>query len=233
MYKISLPIRIPVSKKSYFALNLNVYRNAHYITLNNAKVAFKEMITPFLAQIPHMESCSLEYILYPKTNRLCDVSNICTVVDKFFSDALVETGHIPDDNYTYIKSITYRFGSVDKDNPRVDVIIRPEEPNKENDMQITIIESEIKEAINLYLQKQIGLSKDKRIAVEFAATRGSDGMKAFIDIIEASTEPAEMPIASEPVSQNMAMSEVTDSQEQHFDQPKPKSLFSKMTKPVN
>lgn len=230
MYKISLPIRVPVSKKSYFALNLNVYRNAHYITLNNAKVAFKEMIFPFLGSIPDMKNCSLEYVLYPKTNRLCDVSNVCSIVDKFFCDALVEAGKIEDDNYTFIKSVTYRFGSVDKDNPRVDVYINSIEPKENDEMQITIIEHEIKDAIKLYLKQNIGLSDDKTIEVEFSTTRGEKGTTATIDILPASAV-CNTPIKKEePVAMT---EEVTVDVEQPITHKKPKGLFSSMTKPVN
>ena len=184
MWIVSVPLKVQISKKGYFALNLNVYRNAHYMTLNKAKVVFKELITPFLVQIPKLKCCSLEYVLYPKTNRLCDVSNVCSIVDKFFSDAFVESGHLEDDNYTFIKDIKYRFGAVDPENPRVDVIITTEEPVKgKNNMQIILVESEIKEAIKLYMQKNIGLSEDRDIAVEFVATRGSDGLKANIDVL--------------------------------------------------
>lgn len=189
MWIISVPLKVQISKKGYFALNLNVYRNAHYMTLNKAKVVFKELITPFLVQIPKLKCCSLEYVLYPKTNRLCDVSNVCSIVDKFFSDAFVESGHLEDDNYTFIKDIKYRFGAVDPENPRVDVIITTEEPVKgKNTMQIILVESEIKEAIKLYMQKTIGLAEGRNIAVEFVSTRGSDGLKANIDVLSEQKE---------------------------------------------
>ena len=197
MWIISVPLKVQISKKRYFALNLNVYRNAHYMTLNKAKVIFKELITPFLVQIPKLKCCSLEYVLYPKTNRLCDVSNVCSIVDKFFSDAFVESGHLEDDNYTFIKDIKYRFGAVDPENPRVDVIITTEELVKgKNNMQIILVEPEIKEAIKLYMQKNIGLSEDRDIAVEFVATRGSDGLKANIDVLNK-TVVKPTPIESE------------------------------------
>lgn len=49
-------------------------------------------------------------------------------------------------------------------------------------MQITLIENEIKAAIKLYLEKNIGLSHEMNIAVDFTATRGSEGLKASIDV---------------------------------------------------
>lgn len=208
MWIISVPLKVQISKKGYFALNLNVYRNAHYMTLNKAKVVFKELITPFLVQIPKLKHCSLEYVLYPKTNRLCDVSNVCSIVDKFFSDAFVESGHLEDDNYTFIKDIKYRFGAVDPENPRVDVIITTEELVKgKNNMQIILVESEIKEAIKLYMQKNIGLSEDRDIAVEFVATRGSDGLKANIDVLNK-TVVKPLPIEPRDVEPDKSLEEI-------------------------
>lgn len=50
-------------------------------------------------------------------------------------------------------------------------------------MQITLIENEIKAAIKLYLEQNIGLNHEMDIAVDFTATRGSEGLKASIDVI--------------------------------------------------
>lgn len=253
MWIVSVPLKVQISKKGYFALNLNVYRNAHYMTLNKAKVVFKELITPFLVQIPKLKHCSLEYVLYPKTNRLCDVSNVCSIVDKFFSDAFVESGHLEDDNYTFIKDIKYRFGAVDPKNPRVDVIITTEELVKgKNNMQIILVESEIKEAIKLYMQKNIGLSEDRDIAVEFVATRGSDGLKANIDVLNKTVveltpiDPERMePVKSlEEIEQGMIEEEDTfreepekegfsESEQETSTAHSGKSLFAGMKRPQN
>lgn len=253
MWIVSVPLKVQISKKGYFALNLNVYRNAHYMTLNKAKVVFKELITPFLVQIPKLKYCSLEYVLYPKTNRLCDVSNVCSIVDKFFSDAFVESGHLEDDNYTFIKDIKYRFGAIDPENPRVDVIITTEESVKgKNSMQIILVESEIKEAIKLYMQKNIGLSEDRDIAVEFIATRGSDGLKANIDVLNKTVvkptpiDPERMePVKSlEEIDQKIVEEEDTfreepekegssESEQETSTAHSGKSLFAGMKRPQN
>lgn len=124
MWTITLPLRVPISKKSDFILNLNEYRNSHFLVLNKAKVTFGEMVRPLLKDLPTMEQCSLEYTLFPATRRKCDVSNICSIVDKFFSDTLVDAGKITDDNYEIVLGAQYLFGCVDKGNPRVDVTIR-------------------------------------------------------------------------------------------------------------
>lgn len=60
-------------------------------------------------------------------------------------------------------------------------------------MQVTIVESEIKEAIRLYLKNNIGLSEDKKIKIDFTATRGNEGLKASIDILNGTEEPQKTP----------------------------------------
>lgn len=123
--EVDLPIGIKIGRKNY-ALNLNIYRNAHYQTLNKMKVEFSKVIEPELMKLPSFKSIDLTYTLYPKTKRLCDIANVCSIVDKFFCDTLVNIGKLPDDNYEYLKNITYTFGSIDKDNPRVTVKISGE-----------------------------------------------------------------------------------------------------------
>jgi len=56
---------------------------------------------------------------------MCDISNVLSIHDKFFCDALVELGKLPDDNYKYIPEVKYVFREVDKLNPRVDIYIDP------------------------------------------------------------------------------------------------------------
>lgn len=236
MYKVNLPIRVQLTKKTYFSINLNSYRNAHYQTLNKAKIIFKEMISPFLGSVPFINSCKLIYVLFPKSKHLQDVSNICSVADKFFCDAMTELGKWSDDNYTVVKEVTYRFGAVDKDNPRVEVYIL-----EENDpMQIKLIEKEIVEAIQYYIINNIGLQlpEGKEFKVSMTATRGSSGVTADIDLVskELSCDCSKR----ETVEPQLKESIVED-EEPPFDSPvseptektKAPSLFSGLTRPTN
>ena len=105
------------------ALNLNVYRNMHYQSLNKAKVNFKEHMAEQIELIPLINKCSARYVLYVGSKRLCDIANVCSVVDKFFMDALVEMGKLPDDNYEHLIKVEYSFGGYDKSNPRVEIYL--------------------------------------------------------------------------------------------------------------
>lgn len=119
---VDLPLKLGLGRKNY-ALNLNVYRNAHYQVLNHLKVSFTEQLEPDLKKLPKLSKANLVYTYYPGSKRLSDTANVCSIVDKFFCDALVKAGVIPDDNYTYIPKVSYHFGEVDTENPRVTVII--------------------------------------------------------------------------------------------------------------
>lgn len=123
MHLIIAPTRVLKSAKQFFVLNLNQYRNTHYQSLNKAKVNFKELMKEQISTLPTFNRIRITYTIYPESKRLCDVSNIASIVDKFFSDALVELGKLPDDNYLYLPEVNYRFGAIDKTNPRVEILI--------------------------------------------------------------------------------------------------------------
>lgn len=123
-YKLTLPLSIAVSKKKNLGLNLNSYRNTHFHVLNKMKRVYELAIRDMVNELPKFElPITLHYVLFPKTKRLCDVSNVCSIVDKFFCDTLTQQGRIEDDNYQFVPHVSYSFGAVDKENPRVEVTI--------------------------------------------------------------------------------------------------------------
>ena len=121
---IKSPLRVKSSKHKWFTLNLNMYRNAHYHILNNAKKQYKLDIDDQITNLDLTTPIHIIYTLYPKTNRLTDLGNVCSIHQKFFEDALVDKGILVDDNYYCIPSSEFIFGNVDKHNPRVDIEIR-------------------------------------------------------------------------------------------------------------
>jgi len=125
------PLSVPQTKTKNFILNLNVYRNAHFHVLNKAKINYKAIMLEQIIKLnPINEPMCITYTLYPK--RLCDISNILTVHDKFFCDALTELNKIPDDNYKYVPKVFFEFGEVDKVNPRVEISINVIKETHEN-----------------------------------------------------------------------------------------------------
>jgi hypothetical protein len=133
--KLTLPLSVTLPRKKgpdkVFILNLNHYRNTHHMVLNQAKVAWKEVVANAglswgigwwddLPSPPYR----FHYTVYPGSNRAFDLANVLPVVQKFTDDALIELGVIPDDNHKVIRSITYDIGEVDKLSPRVELVIQ-------------------------------------------------------------------------------------------------------------
>ena len=124
MKTIIAPLFCMQSKKKKFIYNLNVYRNAHYRTLNTVKINYKADVSDQIDLLPQLHRIGLTYVLYPKTRRRTDLANVLSVHDKFFADALVECGKIEDDDYKHVVTTTYKFGRVDPTYPRVEIYIQ-------------------------------------------------------------------------------------------------------------
>jgi hypothetical protein len=112
------------TKDKKVLLNLNVYRNLHYISNNQAKEVYKNIMFPQLKGKKFDTPIDLQFELFKARNAKIDRSNVLSVVEKFFCDALVACGCIPDDNDEYIRSSYYRTAGVDKENPRVEIWIK-------------------------------------------------------------------------------------------------------------
>lgn len=126
--KIILPFSVVLPRKTkddkIFNLNLNIYRNTHHMTLNQAKILWKEIVRASVDRSlvtgpPYM----FTYTAFPATNRKFDLGNVLSIVQKFTDDALIEMGIINDDSYKIIPIVKYLFGCVDKENPRVELDI--------------------------------------------------------------------------------------------------------------
>ena len=92
---------------------------------NDIKQKYTEDISDIVKTLPEFKYiCSINYMLYTATKRLCDTNNYIVLIDKYFCDALVVNNIIPDDNYTYIKYTSGTWKGIDKSNPRVDIRIQ-------------------------------------------------------------------------------------------------------------
>jgi Holliday junction resolvase RusA-like endonuclease len=115
---IELPLDVYYSKNKKFILNLNNYRNAHYRVLANAKKIYSENLVDGISYPMYEKPVRLVYTYYAKTKRRLDVSNPCSIIDKFTCDALVKAKVLEDDSFEQIKEVIYKFGGIDKDRPR-------------------------------------------------------------------------------------------------------------------
>lgn len=121
MCVIVCPLFIKTAKKSKgkkYWLSMNNYRNWHHQISNKIKHCFKEYIQEQVLCLPKMKNIELVYTVIRHDNRSFDLSNTCSVIDKFLLDALVDFGKIPDDSVRYVKKITFVYGGVDKNNGR-------------------------------------------------------------------------------------------------------------------
>ena len=121
------PLRIVMprvkTKDKAFILNLNNYRNAHYQILNQTKVLYKDLMKEQINKLPNLDKIRVRYRLFPKTKRRTDIHNVCSIHEKYFADALVESKKLPDDDYHHYLESSYIFGEIDKFNPRVEIEI--------------------------------------------------------------------------------------------------------------
>lgn len=127
--KLMSPLKILCSKVRSWILNLNSYRNTHYRVLNTCKINYKKYMERQIKKLPYMDKIACIYTAYNGTKRSFDLGNVCAVHEKFFEDAMVELGKLPDDNINHIPLVIYMYGGLDKDKPRVEIDIL--ELNKE------------------------------------------------------------------------------------------------------
>lgn len=185
---ISLPIYIKLgkSKKTTFSLNLNMYRNAHFHTLNQAKVRFQEIVTEKIDFLPSIKKVELTYSLFAGSKRAIDIANVCCIVDKFFCDTLVNCGKLIDDNMDVISNVIYKWGKVDSKNPRVEVTlsnIQTDVP-KEEPMKILLTQDEIGELIGESINRHVTFHYNQEIYVALKVNDGS--LTAEVTIVKGS-----------------------------------------------
>lgn len=158
VFQIKLPMKMKVNKGGeQESLNLNVYRNLHFYKLNFQKKAFQDFVKPLLLGLPQLEAVTLHYEINPKGGSRLDIMNVGSIVDKFFSDALVLNQIIPDDDYKHVVGNSFSFGSVCPTDPHVLVTITETQPRKETPMRILLDQEEIQKALEAFVET-MGLS---------------------------------------------------------------------------
>lgn len=125
--KLTLPLTVTLPRKTkkdkVVSLSLNWYRNAQFFENNAVKAKYKELVGWALvsagtaARMDPPVAFSYRYFFKRKS----DVGNFHAVVEKFFLDALVEMGLLPEDNCEVVTGGEYEFAGYDKTNPRVEI----------------------------------------------------------------------------------------------------------------
>ena len=104
---------------------LNWFRNANPFTLNEAKHYYHKLVSEAVegSKVVFEGKYSVEY-KYCYKNDSSDAGNVISIVEKFMLDGLKECGVIVDDSVKYNSKSNGWTVEKDKDNPRVEIIIK-------------------------------------------------------------------------------------------------------------
>jgi len=120
--KMPLVLKFSLTSRKEYAINLNKYRNWDYRLSNDLKHLYKKTVEPQLVGLK-FNRIGLRFVLFNKDKRKSDRANKLSIHEKFFCDALVEFGCLPDDSDQYIDYSHYSSGEIDKKDPRVEIFI--------------------------------------------------------------------------------------------------------------
>lgn len=126
VHVVNLPLFIEtgVRKKKNNWLTLNNYRNWQYRVSNNIKKLYTKEVGKAVVALPTLKApVRLTYTIYYISKRKFDLDNYGAVASKFFQDTLVHFGKLPDDDYDNVVEVVFKFGGVEKDNPRIECTI--------------------------------------------------------------------------------------------------------------
>jgi hypothetical protein len=116
MVKMPISVELGKKKKKKYYLNLNIMRNQVGHLINNIKTEYARIAHGVLPNNDTFyKQFELEYELWLPDYRKRDISNVLSIVDKNFCDALVAHKIVIDDNYEYLKKVTYKLGGIDED----------------------------------------------------------------------------------------------------------------------
>jgi len=121
MIEFSIPLYTYIKSKK-FNLNLNEYRNSHYRVLAKAKKNVEKIIFLKLRGAPKIAApAKVTITLWKEGKRRRDLSNVCSIADKFALDAIVKCNIIEDDNCQVVPFVEYIYGGIDRENPRIHI----------------------------------------------------------------------------------------------------------------
>ena len=127
-HKIISPLFVTLPRKTVkdkrIALNMNTYRNLHHRISNDAKKAYSEALREQLEGLSIQTPVEVTYKVYKGSKRRLDKMNVISVVSKFLLDSITEYGCWEDDNDDYVKKETIMPTELDRENQRVEIIIK-------------------------------------------------------------------------------------------------------------
>ena len=131
---ITVPLHVMLPRKTKparrIALDQNTFHHVDRFTFNESKIQFGRLVHEQLQSYKDTIGCpwdapvELIFIYFNWQRRLSDLSNHCVIVDKFFSDCLVNEWIITADDYLHVKEVKYKYGWYSKNNPHIDIYIQ-------------------------------------------------------------------------------------------------------------
>ena len=112
------------SKDKRIAMNLNTYRNLHFLVNNQAKKVYKDLMKEQLENLEIETPVEITYQVFKPSKRSLDKMNVVSIASKFFLDAVTEYGCWDDDNDDNVKTEIILPTEIDKENPRVEITIK-------------------------------------------------------------------------------------------------------------
>lgn len=119
---VDLPRKTTKDKRVY--INMNSYRNLHYLVNNQVKKMYLEAVREQLEGLTIQTPVEITYKVYKKTSRRLDKMNVVAITSKYLLDAITELGCWEDDNDDHVKTETILPTELDRANSRVEVTIK-------------------------------------------------------------------------------------------------------------
>lgn len=145
--EITAPLAVYLPRKTMkdkrIAVNLNTYRNLHFLVNNQAKKIYGDMIREQIKDKVIQTPVSITYRIYKASKRHLDKGNVICVTQKYLLDALTEEGCWIDDNDDFIKTEVMLPTRIDRENPRCEILIQSIDSNKENWVDINKYDDEV------------------------------------------------------------------------------------------
>jgi len=102
---------------------MNAYGNTNSFTNNEVKRAYLELIREQIGGKVIQTPVEITYRVYKASKRRLDKMNVVAVTSKYLLDAITECGCWIDDNDDFVKTETILPTILDRNNPRVEIII--------------------------------------------------------------------------------------------------------------
>lgn len=129
----NLPLEIKKGKKKdKYSINFNVFMRSHHTAITKMRTLYQQLVEDKLSKENRNNTGTFKVLfVYYRPNMIArDLSNMCSIVDKFTMDVLTKKGIIPNDSVNYVTSVHYLFGGTKKDQHFIDFYLFK---NKEND----------------------------------------------------------------------------------------------------